>query len=313
MADELVAGGLDAHSAIVNYLLSCARGGEKEGWWYNAAALVRLMGRLPTVSHADDYRMLMACRSNIWEFQTQVKDVAEQELLKLKKSAPAYGNSGTISAEDAQAELKQIDKMGSIEARLKAAIAIKDSVEGWADDMRSFFYYIIGDAFRQQNPEDERQYAFYAAQVFYNPDSTSVGWFELMKLDEFKELTPTVENARLLHEKFPLPASFDGLIKTLPTVEENSQMEQNYKTYGNPDRATHIRMAVNDFNSICGSAMLDVDLESNKEWIRNVGQDLYDAHGFPAMQEVFFAVKQRYPMLQGQLSSVWNGVGDWAD
>lgn len=215
MADELVAGGLESRDAIINYLLSCARGSQKEGWWNNAAQLVRLLGRLPTVDHADDYKMLMRCQSNIWEFQTQVKDVAEQELLKLKKADPAYRNNGNISAEDAQAELKQLDNIYAAEARLKAAIAMKDSVEGWPNDMKAFYYYIIGNALRQQNPKDERQYAFYAAQLFYNPASTSIGWIELRKLDEFKELTPTPENAGMLHEKFPLPTSLDDLIKTL--------------------------------------------------------------------------------------------------
>ncbi len=314
IADELVAGGLESSNAIINYLLSCAQGGQKEGWWRNAAQLVRLLGRLPTVSHADDYRMLMRCQSTIWEFQTQVKDVAEQELLKLKKASPGYQDSGIVSAEDAHAELMRLDNIPvSNDARIKGAIAMKNSVESWSDDTKAFYYYIIGETLRQQNPKDERQYAFYAAQLFYNPASTSIGWIEFWKLEEFKELKPTPENAKMLHEKFPLLTSFDELIKPLPTVEDNSQILQSYKTYGNPDRATHIRMAVNDLNSICGSAMLGGGLESNREWIRNVAQDLYDAHGFSAMQEVFIAVKQRYPMLQGQLSSVWDGVGDWAD
>lgn len=212
MADELAAAGPDATNAVFNYLLSCARGGEKDGWWNNAAALVRLLGRLPSVSHADDYKRLMACQSNIWEFQTQVKDVAEQELLKLKKADPSYQNNKTISTEDARAELKRIENTCPLEARLQAAIAVKDSVEDWPDDSKAFYFYIIGDALRQLDSKDERQYAFYAAQVFYAPAGTSIGWYELRKLEEYKTLMPTPENAKMLHEKYPHPASFDELI-----------------------------------------------------------------------------------------------------
>ena len=68
-------------------------------------------------------------------------------------------------------------------------------------------------------------------------------------------------------------------------------------------------MATNDISSMCASG----SLASNREWVRNVGQDLYDAHGFGAMQEVFINVKTRYPAAQSQLSSIWDGVGGWAD
>jgi hypothetical protein len=81
------------------------------------------------------------------------------------------------------------------------------------------------------------------------------------------------------------------------------------KTYNDPDRRKHITMATNDLASMCASG----SLASNREWVRNVGQDLYDAHGFEAMQEVFINVKTRYPGAQSQLSSIWDGVGGWAD
>lgn len=81
------------------------------------------------------------------------------------------------------------------------------------------------------------------------------------------------------------------------------------KTYNDPDRAKHIRMATNDLCGMCASG----SLQSNREWVRNVGQDLYDAHGFSAMQETFINVKSCYPMAQSQLSSIWDGVGGWAD
>lgn len=111
-----------------------------------------------------------------------------------------------------QAELKRIENPYPLEARLGAAIAIKDSVENWPDDRKAFYCYIIGDALRQLNSMDKWQYAFYAAQVFYAPAGISMGGYELQKLEEYKELMPTPENAKMLHEKYPLPASFDELI-----------------------------------------------------------------------------------------------------
>jgi hypothetical protein len=84
-------------------------------------------------------------------------------------------------------------------------------------------------------------------------------------------------------------------------------------TYSNPDYGTHVNMAVNDLCAICGSAVFGGSLSDNRRWIRDVGQDLYDTHGFKAMQDVFIRVKNRYPMFQSELSRIWDGVGGWAD
>ena len=81
------------------------------------------------------------------------------------------------------------------------------------------------------------------------------------------------------------------------------------KTYSNPDRATHIRMATNDLCAMCASG----SLAQNRQWVRDVGQDLYDTHGFSAMQETYFNVSKRYPAGGSQLSALWDSVGDWAD
>ena len=81
------------------------------------------------------------------------------------------------------------------------------------------------------------------------------------------------------------------------------------RTYSNPNRETHIRMATNDLCGICARGAL----ASNSQWVRDVGQDLNDAHGFSAMQETYFNVTKRYPIYGSQLSQIWDGVGDWAD
>jgi hypothetical protein len=80
------------------------------------------------------------------------------------------------------------------------------------------------------------------------------------------------------------------------------------KTYNNPDRKIHIVMATNDLRGMAASGTLD----QHRQWVRDVGQDLYDAHGFEAMREVFLNVKTRCPEAQRQLSALWDGVGGWA-
>lgn len=94
------------------------------------------------------------------------------------------------------------------------------------------------------------------------------------------------------------------------------------------DYQQHVTMAVKDLSAMCGTAFVEamVDhssvtgtafsggyLEKNRDYIRNLGKELYEAHGMKAMQDVFAAVTERYPVLRSQLSSIWNGVGDWAD
>jgi len=97
-----------------------------------------------------------------------------------------------------------------------------------------------------------------------------------------------------------------------PTMAAQSKHAVN--TYSDPDFATHVRMATNDLCSIFGSAMMGGNLASQRDWIRNVGLDLYETHGFGAMQEVFQNVKSRYDYLANtQLSPMWDGIGDWAD
>ncbi|MGF7119224.1 hypothetical protein [Methanobacterium oryzae] len=93
-------------------------------------------------------------------------------------------------------------------------------------------------------------------------------------------------------------------VKKLPTP----------KTYNDPDKSTHINMATNDLASIFSNVALGGNLTQEQgHWIKNVGEDLYNAHGFDAMQEVFINVKNRYPSVTSLFSKLWDGVGGWAD
>jgi len=93
-------------------------------------------------------------------------------------------------------------------------------------------------------------------------------------------------------------------IKKIPTPE----------TYNDPDRSTHIKMATNDLSSIFSNVALGGNLTQQQvQWIKDVGEDLYNAHGFEAMQEVFINVNNRYPQITSLFSKLWDGIGGWAD
>ena len=84
-------------------------------------------------------------------------------------------------------------------------------------------------------------------------------------------------------------------------------------TYSDSDYTTHVKMAINDLCALCGTAVFGGSLENNRQWILAVGQDLYETHGFKAMQDVFIQVKNRYPMFQLALSKIWDDVDGWGD
>jgi hypothetical protein len=86
------------------------------------------------------------------------------------------------------------------------------------------------------------------------------------------------------------------------------------KTYTDPNRSNHINMATNDLNSIFSNVVLGGNLTPKQvEWIKNVGEDLYNTHGFGALQEVFINVTNRYPTIISLFSKLWDGIGGWAD
>lgn len=213
MEKGLLAGGEESLNIIMNYLLSCGSGAQTEYWWNNARGLVKLIRRFPDADHKALLQRLLDRSSNIWEYHTQIKDVAEQELLALKKASSIEKGiiSNGISAEDAHAELKAIENIGSPETRLKRLYEVRDSVQNWACDDKAYYYFIAGDAARVLYPDSDAKYAFYAAQVFYNPVQTSLGWMYLREIDSLKNLDASPENAKSMHDKYRLPESMEEL------------------------------------------------------------------------------------------------------
>jgi uncharacterized protein YndB with AHSA1/START domain len=79
---RLLAGGDVARKAITDFLLGCGRGMETN-WWQNVHHLVQLIKQFPGDSESV-LNALIQQESNIWEYQTHVKDVAKEELDELK-------------------------------------------------------------------------------------------------------------------------------------------------------------------------------------------------------------------------------------
>ncbi len=119
-----------------------------------------------------------------------------------------------MPASPAKTRLMQLYSSPAAETeRIRMAVAMKADSENWSRAERSFWYYIIGDALAVRSKrEDPRSIPFYAASVFDNPIPTNLGWYEIKRAcNEYSSLESTPKNAVMLHQKHPLPESFDGL------------------------------------------------------------------------------------------------------
>lgn len=212
MGAELLKNGDAALKAIVNYLILCASGRQSNYWWSNASYLVKMIKEFPNADLEQIYNTLINQGTNIWEYHTQIKDVAEQELLNLKKASPDYDKS-VIPDVDARAELNALfNSGGSVESRLERAISMRTSSEAWSNENKAYYYYILGYYVQHLSSDDTKALPFYAAQVFYRPDRTSGGWDKIQSISAFKDISRTQETAELLHEMFPIPENWDYLL-----------------------------------------------------------------------------------------------------
>lgn len=209
----LLAGGKNAQSAITEFLICCGRGQAKYGWWGRAADLTRLLRRIGSDDAEKYLYELKNIRTSIWEYHTQVLEVADQELLEMKK-AVLTEEQDIIPREDAAAELRLLYNSGKTTAeRIHRAIEMLPSVEYWSDSDKGFYYYIIGDALKRRDEDDERRIPFYAAQVYYQPEAASLGWTELKKsIPQLKEMPVGSETAGKLVRVYPLPETLEELL-----------------------------------------------------------------------------------------------------
>lgn len=77
-------------------------------------------------------------------------------------------------------------------------------ISNWGNDQKAYYYYLM--AFNSKRDMalslTNLPKTFYAAQVYYNPAENVMGWQEL-------GVEPSIENARRLHEEYPIPETFE--------------------------------------------------------------------------------------------------------
>jgi hypothetical protein len=119
LEEQLLAGSGKARGVIVDYLLFCASGRQREGWWHGASRLVRLIPRFGLDDGEQALTRLVDQPSNIWEYETQVKNVA-RELLS------AESREKERELEPAPSTAEKIDR--SITPELKEALEGQDTI-----------------------------------------------------------------------------------------------------------------------------------------------------------------------------------------
>jgi uncharacterized membrane protein YhaH (DUF805 family) len=93
---ELLAGGQPALEAIRLFLNGCANGSEEHGWWYNAQSLVRMIPQFNIPNYPERIlHELINNKSNIWEYETNVKNVAKEIVNREANEARRQAESAT--------------------------------------------------------------------------------------------------------------------------------------------------------------------------------------------------------------------------
>ena len=302
---ELLAGGEDAQAAITGFLKRCGWGQVSYGWWNGAAGLTCMLRKSGGKAAEKDLIALKSLSTNIWEYHTQVIDTAEKELLALKKESGGYGPDGRIPAEYAHGELLELQNVYPPEKRLEECFAMQNSVDGWSSADQAFYYFIAGVAARVLYPINKSNLAFYAAQVFADPNPNSLGWQHLREA-EGNDLPATKENAQRMHEKYPLPRSMEEAKTYIYSLEDIKDQKPTNDPYS-------LEQGLNELTDLFRTYP-----QVDHEKIQTVGRKIYDAEiplvsGVGGMHQLYHLFHQRFPMYAPELSRIWDGIGDWAD
>jgi hypothetical protein len=204
---ELIKGGGQSAEAVVAYLLECGKGQVSEGWWDNAVGVVRLIRKIPGADHFKLLSALAQYKSNLAEYDRWVAATAQDELYQLPSagSAPA----SIVPPADARALLDRIQNIYNQAEKLEKLLALRSSAEKWSDIDKAFYYFLHGTPAEILYPKSTAHLAFFAAQVFYDPRTSSAGWMYLCK--SISGLVPSQDTAAQLHQKYPLPATLEEI------------------------------------------------------------------------------------------------------
>jgi hypothetical protein len=127
MEEILLSGGKDVLTVILTYLLHCGQGKQSQGWWNNAKRLVRLIRRFPNEDYINILTQLVNFQCNIWEFQTQVKNVAQEQITALQEPTAKPDPPAKIKMVS-KSSAKKIDRSMSPETkeRIKSQEILKE-------------------------------------------------------------------------------------------------------------------------------------------------------------------------------------------
>ena len=342
---DLLSRGPEIVDIIVDYLIKCGLGHPsiESYWWSNAKGLVRIIKEFPDTDYETQYKRLISLNSNIWEYQTEIKEVAQEELRLLKEKIYSE-NDITYSDEDKEI-IKNLDALDEIEEKYFSD-EDKDVEEGELEKTDENEAGVLSQLLDNSDSsfcmEVSNKYSF-GKRIFFEGEIEQgrinfgdivyiYGKNGKLKYENIRVLlihdnrgleTTSLSASESKYAALILAGLYDygdleygDIISTkeldLEVVEEEATETKELpipKTYNHKDYRTHVKMATDDLREICGANAL----QSKVDWVKNVGQDLYDAHGFTAMQEVFINVKTTHPQCQLALSAIWDGVGGWAD
>ena len=90
--------------------------------------------------------------------------------------------------------------------RLEYLLFLQNGDTGaWTDHEKAYCCYLQAGAAKVLFGENNVSLAFYAAQLLYEPESDSAGWQAFIRYG----FNPSVENAKRLHQGYPLPMSIE--------------------------------------------------------------------------------------------------------
>lgn len=230
---------------IKYYLDSFAAGrGDTVGcptWYYGGKHLIRLLSQINTDESLNLIADTLKTKSNIaewyWNIQRQsaiglgntkdkrwlpvLNESLKDSMAPIDEINEAIEKISDKPCQDPKAILHTADTtMNGLEL-IEYLYGLNDQIGSWDAEQKGYYYYLLGFNSEKVDAlaDTDIPKAFYAAQVYENPVNTSLGW---MKFDK----KPNEENAKLLHEKYPLPDIFEDIKNIIDSKSIKESVEQ---------------------------------------------------------------------------------------
>ena len=236
------------------YLKNFARGSGPavgcETWYYGGKFLVRLLGDINTENSLDAVSKLFSFESNVAEWYWNILSEAAEVLGNTgdKKYLEVLNNALNHSMAPVDKISKAIEKISGKKSE-DPKVILNDAenkiynqgktletiehlysldISDWDDEDVQYYYFVLAKACERDDKlkDTDLSKAFYSAQVYVYPKHTSLGWHELGE-------SPSEENAKRLHEKYPIPESFDEIKKLIDNDEVSEDILDEIEDVGN--------------------------------------------------------------------------------